>query len=263
MDEETDSKSGRRKRRGRLPRNKQRERILRMVREQESVVDAVGLAARTGLHVTTVRFHLDALCEEGMITRTRLSRAGAGRPRMGYLAFEERMDYQMLAEVLAMELGETVPIRATRAQHAGRLWADRMTTAPPQVGATVGADAGAEAESGDALDQAARLATEVFERMGFDPELDTVSHATTSLRTDNQQVLGRERVIRLRACPIRDLARAHREVGCGVHLGLLQGLLAGAAGTVDRTEQSLPAMSAQLEPFVEPELCLARLVART
>lgn len=262
MDEETDSKSGRRKHRDRLPRNRQRERILRMVREQESVVDAVELAARTGLHVTTVRFHLDALCEEGAITRTRLSRAGAGRPRMGYLAVEERMDYRMLAEVLAMELGETVPVRAARAQHAGQQWADRMTTAPPQVGVTVGTDAGAEAESGDALDRAAGLATAVFERMGFDPELDTVAHATTSVRTDNEQVLGRERIIRLHACPIRDLAQAHREVGCGVHLGLLQGLLASTAATADHSGHSLPAMSAHLEPFVEPELCLARLVAR-
>ena len=85
---------------------------------------------------------------------------------------------------------------------------------------------------GDPLDRGAVLATEVFDRMGFDPELAAESEPSASLSADSEQVLGRERVIRLHACPVRDLARAHPEVGCGLHLGLLQGLLdhAAAAG---------------------------------
>ena len=77
--------------------------------------------------VTTVRFHLDALCDEGAIVRTRMNRAGVGRPRTGYRAVEERLDYRVLAEVLAMELGQTMEERARRAQHAGQRWADRIT----------------------------------------------------------------------------------------------------------------------------------------
>ena len=60
MSEETDGRAGRR-RRDRLPRNWQcAERVLRMVREHDGAIDAVELAAQIGLHVTTVRFHLDA-----------------------------------------------------------------------------------------------------------------------------------------------------------------------------------------------------------
>jgi hypothetical protein len=56
------------------------------------------------------------------------------------------------------------------------------------------------------------------------------------------------------------LSRAHPEVGCGLHLGLLQGLVNRAAGeNADHDETSV---SARLEPFVEPELCIARLAPR-
>ena len=91
-----------------------------MVREHGGAIDAVELASRMKLHVTTVRFHLDALCDEGAIERTRMNRDGVGRPRTGYRAVEERLDYRILAEILAMELGETVQTRARHAQRAGQ-----------------------------------------------------------------------------------------------------------------------------------------------
>ena len=190
-----------------------------MVREHGGAIDAVELASRMTLHVTTVRFHLDALCDEGTIERTRINRDGVGRPRTGYRAVEERLDYRILAEILAMELGETVETRARRAQRAGQQWAGRIADSQGEaVAAQDGTDA---AEVGDPLDRGAVLATEVFNRMGFGPELAAESEPSASLSADSEQVLGRERVIRLHACPVRDLARAHPEVGCGVHLGLL------------------------------------------
>jgi hypothetical protein len=45
-----------------------------------------------------------------------------------------------------------------------------------------------------------------------------------------------------------------------MHLGLLPGLVTEASDSGDRAK-SPPAMSVQLDPFVEPELCLARVVA--
>ncbi|MBO0863942.1 MAG: winged helix-turn-helix transcriptional regulator, partial [Mycobacterium sp.] len=84
------------------PRNRQRQRILELVREHDGAVDAAELARRMGLHVTTVRFHVDALCDEGLVERTRITRAGVGRPRTGYLAVQERLDYRSLAEILAL-----------------------------------------------------------------------------------------------------------------------------------------------------------------
>ncbi|MFL6084683.1 MAG: helix-turn-helix transcriptional regulator [Mycobacterium sp.] len=260
MDEETDTAAGPRRRRDRLPRNRQRERVLRMVREHGGAIDAVELASRMKLHVTTVRFHLDALCDEGAIERTRMTRDGVGRPRTGYRAVEERLDYRILAEILAMELGETAETRARRAQRAGVQWAGRIAAAQPE--AVAGQDDTDAAQMGDALDRGAALATEVFDRMGFDAELAAGSEPSASLSADSEQVLGRERVIRLHACPVRDLARAHPEVGCGLHLGLLQGLVDSAAATGEHAGREDAAVSARLEPFVEPELCIARLAAR-
>ena len=230
-----------------------------MVRDHGDAIDAVELASRIELHVTTVRFHLDALCEEGAIERTRINRDGVGRPRTGYRAVEERLDYRILAEVLAMELGETVQSRARRAQRVGQQWAGRI--AASHADAVADQDVTDTAEAGDPLDRAAVLATEVFNRMGFDPELAAESEPMSSLSADSEQVLGRERVIRLHACPVRDLARAHPEVACAIHLGLLKGLFDHAAATGGHPDTQDQGLSARLDPFVEPELCLARLAA--
>lgn len=227
-----------------------------MVREHRGAIDAVELASLMELHVSTVRFHLDALCDEGAVERTRMNRDGVGRPRTGYRAVEERLDYRTFAEILAMELGETVAARARRAQSAGQQWAARIVASSGEDVVDLG-DSRTEGHS--LLDRGAVLATEVFNRVGFDPELAAESEPSASLSADSEHVLGRERVIRLNACPVRDLARAHPEVGCGVHLGLLQGLLEHAAAA-DEDDQD-EAVSARLEPFVEPELCIARLAA--
>ena len=48
---------------------------------------AAELAAEVGLHVTTVRFHLDQLVAAGLVdVRGPAARAGAGRPRKFYVA---------------------------------------------------------------------------------------------------------------------------------------------------------------------------------
>jgi predicted ArsR family transcriptional regulator len=61
---------------------------------------------------------------------------------------------------------------------------------------------------------------------------------------------GKRREIWLRHCPFREVAEAHRDVVCAVHLGLMQGALA---------EMRAPLTADRLEPFVEPSLCVARL----
>lgn len=224
----------------RLPRNQQRERVLRLVGAADGVVDASEIAERMNLHVTTVRFHLDALCEDGSVARTRIKRDGVGRPRTGYVAVRDRLDYRSLAEILAMELGDTAAERRERAERAGRRWADRIladaasddldtpnaTVPPPDID--------------DCADQIIRI----FERMGFGPEL-----TTTANHGDGR----RECTIRLNACPVRDLARSHPEVSCAMHLGLLRGLL---------DAQDIADGKATLEPFVEPEMCIAKVIGR-
>lgn len=96
------------------------------------------------------------------------------------------------------------------------------------------------------------MVASVFARMGFDAELTPAASSTT----------GAERSIHLHACPVRDLARAHPEVGCALHRGLLQGLLTNVAAGEGHSTTPRPVMQAELEPFVEPELCVARVIAR-
>ncbi|MGP1674531.1 MAG: hypothetical protein ACTS8Z_04880 [Candidatus Limnocylindrales bacterium] len=59
--------------------------------------------------------------------------------------------------------------------------------------------------------------------------------------------------IRLRHCPFGPLAREHRDVVCGVHLGLMRGAL---------REMGAPLDAVRLEPFVAPDLCVAHLGPR-
>lgn len=170
-------------------RHRQRDRVLQLVRDHDGAVDAAELAGVLGLHQTTVRFHLDALCDQGAVARTRVRHAGVGRPRTGYVAVQGRLDYRALAEVLALEFGESAPQRRQRAQRAGQRWAQRMLAGPAATGA-----------------DRVTMTAETFDRMGFTPQLTG-------------------RTLALHSCPVRDLARSHPEVACALHLGLLRGLL--------------------------------------
>lgn len=220
--------------RDRMPRNRQRERILRLVRDSADAIDAAGLSSLTGLHVTTVRFHLEALCADGMVTRTRLKQPGAGRPRTGFIAARERLDYRVLSEILATALGGTEEIRARRAEHAGRAWAARIPESRDDRDVST---------TENVLDRTASHAHEVFEQMGFAPEV------VPARKPDDG-----ERSIKLHQCPVRELARSHPEVGCRLHLGVLEGLVDKQA------DERSPRLSVELEPFVEPELCVAKVV---
>jgi predicted ArsR family transcriptional regulator len=216
------------------PRNRQRQRVLQLVREHDGPVDAAELAARLGLHVTTVRFHLDTLADQGVVARTRIIRIGVGRPRTGYVAVAGQLDYQSLAEILALELGDSPDKRRRHAERAGRRWAARIA-----------ADSAPEADGPrELLDHRAVTTAKAFARMGFGPELTPPEKPGASMRT-----------IRLHDCPVRELAAAHPEVGCALHLGVLEGLLD------DPKRPARPVLRAELEPFVEPELCIAKVIA--
>lgn len=226
----------------RLPRNQQRDRVLRLVGAASGAVDAAELAERMHLHVTTVRFHLDALCEDGTVARTRIKRDGVGRPRTGYVAVRDRLDYRSLAEILAMELGETAAERQERAERAGQRWADRILASDDSAAEGPVTRNGSTPDP--SIDECADRIAGIFARMGFGAELT----AATEDGADDSP-----RTILLHACPVRDLAREHPEVSCAMHRGLLRGLL---------NAENAPGGSAELEPFVEPDMCIARVIGR-
>lgn len=249
MGERREVEAGRPHRAGR---NRQRERVLELVRQHDEPVDATELADRLGLHATTVRFHLDALCGEGLVERTRITRAGVGRPRTGYRAVRGRLDYRILAEILAFELGDTAEKRRSRAEAAGWRWAGRIADGVPQEEHTAEQGVPDDAEPRKALGARSAMIKTVFDRMGFGPELVSAEESAP----------GNQSTIRLHSCPVRDLARDRPEVVCALHRGLLRGLVANSAVGKGSSAGSGRRMDAELQPFVEPELCLARVVAR-
>ncbi|MGY1945721.1 helix-turn-helix transcriptional regulator [Nocardia asiatica] len=201
-----------------------RRRLLAILRGASEPLDAQELARITGQHVTTVRFHLDVLTRESLVRQFQQPPRGRGRPRIGYSAVQRSVGYQDLAQVLADQLGPDPRRRSEAAVAAGRAWGSRLDVGDHRV---------------ESLEDAKDLTITLMSELGFAPERDP------SAETEGKVL------IRLTACPLRELARTHSEVVCGVHLGLIEEVLdrGGARGAID----------VRMHPFVEPELCVARL----
>jgi predicted ArsR family transcriptional regulator len=199
-------------------------RILQTLRQAPKGQGVQELAEQVGLHVNTVRFHLDRLVAEGMVARHVEERSAPGRPRLAFSAVGRsgKRSYRLLAEILVSFVSGTMPDAVTAATEAGRTWGHYLTERPPPYRGT---------DEEESVSELLRILGDI----GFVPELVQS---------------GKRREIWLRHCPFREVAEAHRDVVCGVHLGLMQGALA---------EMRAPLTADRLEPFVEPSLCVARL----
>ena len=69
-------------------------------------LDATELAAQMRLHVTTVRFVSGRGAAKESLSVPGSHAAALAVPRTGYLAVRIRLDYQSLAEILGLELGD-------------------------------------------------------------------------------------------------------------------------------------------------------------
>lgn len=208
-----------------------RARVLEVLRGGGEPLGVGEIARRVGLHPNTVRFHLDALVEAGFATRTAEEREQPGRPRALYRARSRdphsgQRSYRLLAEILASYVAAQLPQPAQAAARAGRAWGRYLTERLPPFRRV------------DA-DTATRRMVATLDEIGFAPEAVTTDQG---------------RQVRLRHCPFRETALEHREVVCSVHLGLMQGLL---------DELDAPVATERLDPFVEPDLCVAQLRLRT
>lgn len=167
-------------------------RLLEILRSLDGPATLVQLSEASGLHVNTVRGHLDALRDRGRVTRLRGVPLGRGRPAWSYVAREA--PYAALAEALAtgLESGPGLP-PAEAALHGGREWGARLR---------------------DRLDLTGQEPHErvlvALDHVGFRPQL------------------GDDGGVRLTHCPFIDAARAHPEAVCSVHRGLVEGALGSA-----------------------------------
>ncbi|ACZ30661.1 putative transcriptional regulator [Xylanimonas cellulosilytica DSM 15894] len=196
-----------------------RTRVLDLLSASPDAPTAQQLAAELGLHVTTVRFHLEQLEAAGLVGRETRRRAGRGRPGVHFRLVGAGLDgpdldaardemIGALAEAVAAPDGAT---RTDAARSAGHRWAERLPVPAAEPQAAV---------------------AQAFTHLGFGPE------------PDGDALL-------LRSCPFRQAAREHPQVVCAVHLGLAERLAARAPHGED--------VQVTLRPFVEPELCVVHL----
>jgi len=194
--------------------------ILRLLRAEPGLTGAE-VAARTGLHPSTVRAHLERLVAAGFLVRARASAGAPGRPPWRYrvaAAEPAPAPYRTLAQALLDHLA-TAGGGAPAAVAAGQAWGQKLA-------------AGIAGSAGPA-----ETAVEVLRQLGFDP----------------RQVPAREAdadEVHLHICPFLELVGEHPDVMCGLHAGLVQGALR-AAGAPDG--------QAVLEPFATPDACVVRL----
>lgn len=220
----------------------QRAAVLESLQSRESMT-APQMSIKLGLHVNTVREHLDALVEQGLATRGTTTPQGRGRPAWRYAAAETHSepdprvrDYAGLATALASHIARTSSDPAADAEAAGDEWGRALVTSGGEdIGMPSDIVTSNKAQPigtvpGLGLRQ---VIVGMLDGFGFDPETD--SESTT---------------VRLRRCPLLDAARRHPDVVCGAHLGLVRGVLTELGGDPD---------VASLVPFAEPGACVLKL----
>ena len=190
-------------------------------------LDVRELAERVSLHVNTVRVHLNALAEAGLVAAETQPPQGRGRPRLAYRRTAAAGDeggrrYRLLAEILTALVARFGPGAAAQLEESGEAWGRYLVESPPPF---------ASLTDPEAVERLLGLLDEI----GFEPELEAGR---------------RGRRILMRPCPFLELARQHQDVVCPIHLGLMRGALAESGATTRVTK---------LVPFVQPDLCVAHL----
>ncbi|MGZ4461144.1 MAG: helix-turn-helix transcriptional regulator, partial [Nocardioidaceae bacterium] len=206
-----------------------RDRVLALLRQTPAPMGVSAIGAATGLSANAVRFHLDHLVALGAARAAKdHGHAGPGRPALLYSAVPaEAVDpasaYRVLAGLLAREL--TRSGRPQASTDAGRAWARRML---PSLSSPRPAD-------GTGAPDPVAVVLALFQDTGFEPVLASDG-----------------RTVELHRCPFLELATEQPEAVCGVHLGLVRGVL----------EEIGDCSTAALTPVLEgPGPCLVRLGA--
>ncbi|WP_298458181.1 metalloregulator ArsR/SmtB family transcription factor [uncultured Cellulomonas sp.] len=203
-----------------------------MLRAAESGGGVKHVAEHTGLHPNTVRFHLERLADDGLITRQVRRSGEPGRPPLTYLAtpvpdaHRSHRDFARLAEVLAQVVARTSTDPAAAAVEAGRSWGLSRTpgrTAPTDTTAAV------------------KELARTLDEDGFAPKISTDDH-------DGHTIVWQ------RHCPYLEVAQTHQDVVCSVHLGLMRGVLERLQAPVDVE---------RLVSLASPVGCAAHLTSRS
>jgi predicted ArsR family transcriptional regulator len=178
-----------------------RRRLYEVVRERTEPVGRDEAATSAGVGRALAVYHLDKLVEAGLLTASYQRPPGRGGPGAGRPAkLYTRSDREFAVTVppREYELAARLLVQAVESDSSGRIRAALLDAAR-----RLGAELGSRFAGGDAgLEEA-------LAEHGYEPRR------------------GHDDVIRLRNCPFHQLAERHRDVTCGMNLGLIQGIVAG------------------------------------
>src|SRR5579862_1838435 len=176
-----------------------RRRLYQVVAGRTEPVGRDEAAAAAGIGHALAVYHLDKLVEAGLLTATYARPAGRTGPGAGRLAKRyARSDREFAVTVppREYELAARLLVQVVESDASGR-----SRTALLAAARRLGAELGSlfRAAGGDDLET-------MLARQGYEPGRDDAG------------------TIRLRNCPFHQLAEAHREIVCGMNLGLIEGL---------------------------------------
>jgi predicted ArsR family transcriptional regulator len=197
---------------------------LELARSPKALATA-DIAESLGLHVNTVRPHLERMREVGLLDVQSDNRGAVGRPQHRY---------SLAAD--APSLGLEPPTFALLARMLLRAAAIAGT------GAEDAADAGREEGRSDGARAVGRPCVDALvrelDRLGFDPTVAGDDAATT---------------VAFAHCPFRELAEANPDLVCSLHRGLIEGFVETVGGVEVRAFRTLVDRDpCQVELVVEP-----------
>jgi len=200
-------------------------RMLEILETQPEPTTLAALVTVTGLHQNTVREHLDALVDRGLVVRSRATPEGRGRPAWLYAATStdsgaKASEYAGLASALAAAIHRSSGAPSEDAAAAGEEWGGELARVHGQP-------------TGRSATAVRRQVVSLLDEVGFAPEADR-----------------RQSRVRLTRCPLLEAAHRHPEIVCAVHLGLVRGAF---------EEYDAEPSGVRLLPFAEPGACVLHL----
>jgi predicted ArsR family transcriptional regulator len=181
-----------------------RRRLYEVVCERAEPVGRDEAAAAAGVGRALAVYHLDKLAEAGLLTASYQrppgrGGPGAGRPAKRYARSDR--EFAVTVPPREYELAARLLIQAIESDPSGRSRAT-LADAARRLGSELGSRY--HGHGGDNLMGA-------LARQGYEPRR------------------GEDGVTRLRNCPFHQLAEHHRDIVCGMNLGLIEGIVSGLA----------------------------------
>jgi len=177
---------------------------LELARAARPLVTAE-IADTLALHPNTVRPHLERMREVGLLEVTTDARGEVGRPQHRYTLAAD-------APSLGLE-PPTMPMFARMVLAMAR----RIGASPSDAVAVGSAEGAVRAARYDTAPSALEALVADLDRLGFDP-IVTDGEGQLEDRADA--------VVAFANCPFADLARAHPDLVCALHRGLVAGFVA-------------------------------------